>query len=330
MNVSVDYFDAIWDNLDADIKLKLFNYGIKLYKICQSKLEFKNIIMKKSFKAFDETIEIYYSWHHISIDKLKKLKQYLKLHLINSIIVYVNNEQDPLVYSLYAKDNLFGPMYSNLLIKSYPFVRNDIFLSAIIERDKDNKNPKQLLLMSILENKTKIKYEETISCIHHGIATISTDQYKSYQEGDDLTKEEFHRHLWKSSENSKRELKLSIEDNFNAFCQWVRGMSQYGMKAYAMQKQIEDIGNVNNQFMLSGKLAKFLMKIDDDFLLEFLDNVENYSQGSESCKIANLNYVIEAVNFNKDEKFIKRVLDIVVNDFGYECWDIYNWTKDYF
>ncbi len=113
--------------------------------------------------------------------------------------------------------------------------------------------------------------EDAVDCIHTAVCTLSPEEF------DELaTSEEFANHVLaiRSSEKIKQ-ITLPIEEQFLAFRSWVAGIAEAGMAGFDIQGEIETTSQL--QYTITGRILRFLTRVDPAFLLEYLDYVDRTS-----------------------------------------------------
>lgn len=199
---------------------------------------------------------------------------------------------------------------SRYKIKRFPFVTQDIFLTAWI----DKKTGKQKLIMEKIDAKTEeaIIHDE-IDCIHTAICDIPIEDFtylKNRADSNELLHFEQNIIHMRSSENLK-EINLSIKEKFKALVSWVAGIAEAGLDAFQIQAEIDN--SIHLIYQISNKLMHFMIRAYPDFIPDFLEYVEKncYHQGilHDSCLIANLIPILEVLCINKEDKGLTQISD---------------------
>ncbi|MCP4760418.1 MAG: hypothetical protein GY870_01470 [archaeon] len=156
-----------------------------------------------------------------------------------------------------------------ILEESYSFIQENIFLIARV----NTKTGKQQLVMRKYNAVTnELEIEDAIDCIHTAIADISFDEFEDIEE--DPQGLEF---LYKKSLNIRSSEALEIidlvpEEKFKALKSWVAGIAEAGKDAFRLESDIELEGNLI--YPIAGKLLQFMVRIDSDYIYEYLEKVE--------------------------------------------------------
>ena len=103
----------------------------------------------------------------------------------------------------------------------YPFVYNDIFLIAEVDKNSG----KQWLIMQKIDPRTqRVLLEDRIQCIHTAITTIEVDEFEERVSEEDFEEEM----LNIRSSGNLREVHLEPQEKIFAFKSWVAGIAKAG------------------------------------------------------------------------------------------------------
>lgn len=187
---------------------------------------------------------------------------------------------------------------------SYPFIRGDILLTAIVNADSG----KQTLEMRKLNKNGRIELKDSIECIHTAIMQIPMEEF-----AETMKDEQFMDRIL-NIRSSEKLLKIDLEpkEKFKAFKSWVAGIAEAGLDAFKIQSDIENWGKLGAH-PISHKLMKFVAGIDRNVLLDFLIKIERECKFEgvkhEQSMIANLQPILKIIEEN-EEDLIKGVFSI--------------------
>ncbi len=191
-----------------------------------------------------------------------------------------------------------------VLTEKFQFIRDDVFLCPLV----DSKTGKQKLVMQKINLKTKkIEFEDSIDCIHTAVTDISQEEFVDYQD-DAHSKEYFYNKTLeiRSSENLK-EINLTPKEKYIAFKSWVAGIAESGSDAFRVQTEIENLGNL--AYPLSNFLLKFMIKIDSEYINEYITKIERECiyEGikSESFILMSIMPIFKALYSNYSEQMVE-------------------------
>lgn len=156
-----------------------------------------------------------------------------------------------------------------ILQEKFRFIQDNVFLVAHVNATTG----KQMLIMQKENPITgEVEFSDFIECIHTAIADISFDDYSEIHD-DFFQQEEFHEKILniRSSEDVV-EINLEPEEKFKALKSWIAGIAEAGKDAFKLESDIEMAGHLI--YPIAGKLLQFMIKVDSDFLFEYLDKID--------------------------------------------------------
>ena len=161
---------------------------------------------------------------------------------------------------------------AQILEEKFPFIQENVFLVAHV----NIKTGKQKLIMQKENPITgEIEFSDYIECIHTAVADISFDDYEELQDDsfNYFQQEEFQEKMLKiRSSEDVVEINLAPEEKFKALKSWIAGIAEFGRECFKIVADIELAGQLI--YPIAGKLLQFMIKIDSDFVFEYLDKID--------------------------------------------------------
>jgi len=198
-----------------------------------------------------------------------------------------------------------------ILKAEFPFIREDCFLIAQVNQKTGQQ---QLIIQKRNPITNEIEIEDKIICIHTVICDI-TPEY--IEEG--LRNGGFQKEILRiRTKEQLKEINLDPVEKFKAFKSWVAGISDAGLDAFKIQAELDKLSNII--YPITYPLLKFMIKVDPEFIFEYLDKIEKECvfEGvlHEVSLIANLEPILEALwelyvtNKMDINPFLERIIDI--------------------
>lgn len=156
-----------------------------------------------------------------------------------------------------------------ILEERYRFIHDNVFLVAHV----NTKTGKQLLIMEKLDPISgKVEFSDYIECIHTAITDISFAELEGLQTDEFLWDEFYKKTLEIRSSENLFIVNLSMADRFLALKSWTQGIAEAGKEAFQLETDIEIAGHLF--YPLAGKLLLFMVRVDTDFIFEYVSRVE--------------------------------------------------------
>lgn len=156
-----------------------------------------------------------------------------------------------------------------ILSEKFRFIRDDVFLCPEV----DTETGRQQVIIQKVDSKTgKVEFEDFIYCIHVCITSITPDEHERYYSDPD-----FHEKIEEISLNIRstetlKEINLNPKEKFVALKSWAEGIADAGIDAFTLQTDIDLSAGIN--FPLTGRLMQFMIKVEPEFLHEFISRTE--------------------------------------------------------
>ncbi len=179
----------------------------------------------------------------------------------------------------------------------YPFIRNDIFIIAEV----NGTTGRQRVLLEHIDPKTnEILHEDSINCIHVNVCDIPVADLGNQNVQENL--EEISVQI--RSSKKLTEIRLTPLERFNALKSWTAGIAEAGIDAFRLQDQIDVTAKLQKPITII--FLKFLIKVDFNFIFQYLGNIEQIKRHTDtnidSFLIASLIPVLEAlISWEYDE-----------------------------
>jgi hypothetical protein len=156
-----------------------------------------------------------------------------------------------------------------ILEERYRFIHDNVFLVAHV----NTKTGKQLLIMEKIDPISgKVEFSDYIECIHTAITDISFEELEGLQTDEFLWDEFYRKTLEIRSSENLFIVNLSMADRFLALKSWTQGIAEAGKEAFQLETDIEIAGHLF--YPLAGKLLLFMVRVDTDFIFEYVSRVE--------------------------------------------------------
>ncbi|MHA1339946.1 MAG: hypothetical protein ACTSRZ_16100 [Promethearchaeota archaeon] len=200
---------------------------------------------------------------------------------------------------------------NTFLRAEFPFIREDCFLIAQVNGETGQQ---QLIIQKRNLENNRVEFEDRITCIHTVICDI-TPEY--IEEG--LRDGGFQKEILRiRSLEEVKELNLDPMERFKAFKSWVAGISEAGINAFKIQSDIDKLTNI--VYPIVYPLLKFMIKVNPEFIYEYLDKIEKECMYEgvlhQASLMANLEPILEALweifltNPSQTIPFFERIIEL--------------------
>ncbi|GAB4320537.1 MAG: hypothetical protein Kow0069_24520 [Promethearchaeota archaeon] len=167
-----------------------------------------------------------------------------------------------------------------------------MFLAAQV----DDETGKQKLVMLKVDPATgDVQLRDEVECIHAAVVHVTGEQFAAAASDPERAAELYRRTLRARSSENLKEVQLSWQEKFAALKSWVAGIAEAGTYAFRLQAEVEKVNSF--AFAVAWKLMRFLARVDQNIMLEYVDRVgrECRHEGvlHEACLVANLIPVLD-------------------------------------
>ena len=181
-----------------------------------------------------------------------------------------------------------------VLTEKFRFIRDDVFLCPWV----DSKTSEQKLVMQKINMETdEIEFEDFIDCIHTAVTEIHLETFEDFHNAAHVKEFIYNKTLEIRSSEELTEINLTPEEKFKAFTSWVAGIAEAGLNAFKIQGYID--GAIGIIYPISSFLMRFLVKIDSDFIHQFLFFIEKEcmfeGKTHDASIISNLIPIVEMI-----------------------------------
>jgi hypothetical protein len=285
-------------------------------------------IIEECSKVINKIIEPLF---HVLNDGVNIVDQSIRFLAFDTLYSIHNSNLERRLYPYILLDVEIQQNLQLKYIKPFNFVQQDCFLVARI----DPETKKQELIFNKLNLQTKeIEFEDVMECIHTGITRVSYEEYAELIENPEsqhyilntkIKNQIVEKSIIKLNNQSAENIaklnhkiddsfddvnKLDIDEKFFAFKSWVQGIAEAGVDALYLQTEIDK--SMQGSIPIAQFLCKNLMKIDNSFLIQYIDKIER------ECKFegvyhkaslhANLNIILLALGSMYDYDNLKNKL----------------------
>ncbi len=210
-----------------------------------------------------------------------------------------------------------------ILTEKFRFIRDDVFLCAWIDTELryedtgnvDEKYKQKLIMQKINLDTNEVEFEDSIDCIHTAVIDISTEEFVNYHHDTHIKNHLYRKTLEIRSSEEFKEINLRPKEKFNALKSWTAGIAEAGMNAFRIQDEVDK--NLNLLYPITHFLMRFMVRVDQDFLPEFITKIERECMFEgvrhESSFIANSIPILEMVwvNYLKNKKIESEDIEII-------------------
>jgi hypothetical protein len=269
-----------------------------LEKLPQPQELFKEIhtLMKKNFEGVvvDTISSKYEISRYIVIILITCWKSFLKSMKINR-----KNEHFILKSTLFD----YKCVYFNInlmLIKSFPFLDDRTFLVA--QMIGEEKIKRLLFIRFETPELKKVRYLDSIDCIHTALATTTYDELtRNTESATEVFKNAEKKYI--TSEGQRKEIHLEASEDFKMHCSYVAGIAEAGLGAFHLATEIGELIK-GHSFIIGKSLFKFIL-LSLDSVEEQCEKIAEYM---EHCyKVCRFENELHKASFLANVKFIKSV-----------------------
>ena len=181
-----------------------------------------------------------------------------------------------------------------VLTEKFRFIRDDVFLCPWV----DSKTGEQKLVMQKINLETnEVEFEDFIDCIHTAVTEIHPETFEDFHNDAHVKEFIYNKTLEIRSSEELTEINLTPEEKFKALTSWVAGIAEAGLNAFKIQGYID--GALGIIYPISSFLMRFLVKIDPDFIHQFLFLIEKEcmfeGKAHDASIISNLIPIVEMI-----------------------------------